>query len=201
MTKIINKWYVSMLFLPIILTYLTNYFDLPLIFSNWKNSIITALIIFILILFYELKILKNCLIEIKSKPKENDKKIVGYLIAILNLNTFQEDICEQNAWYGYTKKSISRIIKFTTESKLIKYKTSDKKLNILISNLTEKLDEFQNYSSLRLFGDREWYVPLKHNLENKDKLEIEVTKMNKMTKLAFFELEKLLEYIKIKEYL
>lgn len=200
MTRIVNKWYFSMIIIPIILTYLTSYFNLPKIFNNWKNSIITSLIILIAILIYELITLKKMLVEQSEKPKDNDKKIVKRLLDGLDLDTFHEDIYEQDAWYGYSKDAISCVMNFTMQSRLIKNKTSDKKLNILISNLTKKLNDFQEYSSIRLFGDRTSYVPNKEN-GTREKIKLESLEMNRMTKESFFELEKLTDYLKKKEYI
>jgi len=56
MAKTLSKWYVSLIVLPIPITYLTNHFSLPLLLSDWKLSIIFSLAITVAILGIELKI-------------------------------------------------------------------------------------------------------------------------------------------------
>ena len=65
MKKILDKWYLSVFIIPIVLTYLTNYVGLPLIFANWEYSIIASITILIGILLYEIITLKR---ELVDKP-------------------------------------------------------------------------------------------------------------------------------------
>ncbi|MDC6387686.1 hypothetical protein PP182_03270 [Maribacter sp. PR1] len=110
MRKILDKWYLSVFIIPIILTYLTNYFELPIIFQNWKNSIITSLVILLGILVYEIITLTKRVKELEEKPKKSDKKIIKELLNTLNIDKFHEDIVRQDAWNGYQREDIYRIL-------------------------------------------------------------------------------------------
>lgn len=111
MKKIVEKWYLSLFIIPIILTYLTSYFSLPDIFKNWQYSIIVSLVLLVSILMYELRSLKKQLNTFV--PKKSDKKIIQKLLKELDLDSFHEEIFEQNSWYGYKKEAISKSISFT----------------------------------------------------------------------------------------
>ncbi|WP_127138002.1 hypothetical protein [Flagellimonas oceanensis] len=119
MSKMLNKWYLSMFIIPIVLTYLTTYIKLPDIFSNWEYSIIASLTILSGILFYEIITLKRELTRLSEKPKKSDKKIVRELLETLNIDKFHEDIVRQDAWNGYHREDIYRIIEFQEKAKLI----------------------------------------------------------------------------------
>lgn len=202
MKKILDKWYLSVFIIPIILTYLTNYFELPIIFVNWEYSIIASLIILIGILLYELNTFKRELERLREKPKKSDKKIVRELLETLNIDKFHEDIVRQDAWYGYHREDIHRIIEFQEKAKLIGYKTSSEMLNKLINNFLSKLDDFTDYSSKRVYGSGDWLIPFKDNpdVHHREKIKNETEKMNELTKNCFIELDKLMEFLKNKEY-
>lgn len=202
MRRILDKWYLGMFIIPIILTYLTSYIKLPVIFSNWEYSIIASLVILTGILIYEIKTLQIELSILREKPKKTDKKIVGELLEILNINKFQEEIVHQDAWNGYHREDIDRIIEFQEKAKLIGYKTSNEKLNSLINRFLFRLEEFTDYSSKRVSGKGNWLVPFKNypKIHSHEKIKKETEKMNEMTHECFAELEVLMEYLKEKEY-
>ncbi|GEM_PF-1883367 len=54
MSRVLEKWYVSLIIIPILLTYLTNYFTIPLLTSDWKIAIIFSLSITVIILLLEI---------------------------------------------------------------------------------------------------------------------------------------------------
>ncbi|MDQ6471913.1 hypothetical protein RB619_14755 [Flavobacterium sp. LHD-80] len=200
MKKILDKWYLSIFIIPIILNYLTSYFSLPDIFKNWQYSIIISLVLLVFILLYELKNLKKQLNVFV--PKKSDKKIIQKLLRELDLDSFHEDIYEQNSWYGYKKDAISKSISFIYKARLIKNRVTDIKLQVLINNFTDKLNEFHEYSSIHLYGGDNYFIPNKDNLsENRSLVEQETKEMNRLAKESFFELEKLVEYLKNIEYL
>uniref|UniRef100_UPI004049BC15 hypothetical protein n=1 Tax=Gelidibacter sp. TaxID=2018083 RepID=UPI004049BC15 len=188
MKKILSKWYLSVFIIPIILTYLTNYVELPIIFANWEYSIIASMTILIGILLYEINTLKRELARLKEKPKKSDKKIVRELIETLNIDKFHEDIVRQDAWNGYHREDIHRIIEFQEKAKLIGYKTSSEKLNNLINNFLSKFDDFTDYSSKRVYGSGDWLIPFKDNpdVHTREKIKKETEKMNELTKKCFY---------------
>lgn len=202
MRKILDKWYLSMFIIPIILTYLTNYIKLPIIFSNWEYSFIASMTILIGILLYELNSLSNQLKIVNEKPKKADKKIVRELLDTLNIDRFHEEIVRQDAWNGYFGEDIHRIIKFKEKAKLIGYKTSNEKVNTLINNFLSKLDDFTDYSSKRVYGRGDWLIPFKENpdIHPHEKIRKETENMNELTKKCFVELENLMEFLRDKEY-
>ena len=202
MRKILDKWYLSMFILPITLTYLTSYIQLPIIFKNWKHSIIASLIILVGILLYEISTLHKDLKLLNDNPKKADKKIICELLETLDIDKFHEDIVRQDAWYGYHREDIHRVIEFKTKATLIGYKTSNEKVNNLITNFLSKLDDFTNYTSKRVYGRGEWLIPFKDNPEIHpyEKIKKETEKMNELTKECFIELENLMFFLRKKEY-
>lgn len=202
MKKILNKWYLSVFIIPIILTYLTYYIKLPIIFENWEYSIIASMTILIGILLYEINNLSKRLKGVNEKPKKADKKIVRKLLKTLNIDKFHDEIVRQDAWNGYYREDIHRIIEFREKAKLIGYKTSNEKVNSLINNFLKKLDEFTEYSSMRVYGRGDWLVPFKDNpdIHPREKIKKETEKMNKLSNESFVELENLMEYLRNKEY-
>lgn len=203
MSKILEKWYVSLFILPIVLSYLTDYINLPIIFSNKEYSIIISLSIIIGILIYEVVVLNKRIKSFEEKLKKVDKKIINELLEILDIDKFHEEIVLQNAWYGYHRDDIHRIIEFQEKSKLIGYKTSNQTVNNLINNFVSALDEFTDYSSVRVYGKGDWLIPFKDNIDKDEqkKIKEETDKMNDMTKKSFIELENLMKYLKEKDYL
>jgi hypothetical protein len=201
MKQILSKWYISMFFIPVLLTYLTNYIKLPDIFSNWEYSIIASLIILIGILVYELKSLKIRFEELNKKPDKRDKKIIRELLNILDLDDFHKEVFEQDAWHGYRKDVIEKIIIFQGEVQLIKNKTSDFELNLLLNNFSFELDKFHEYSGSHLFGGNNYFILNKDTKEAEIKSKEQSEKMNQMTKASFAELEILMEYLRNRKYL
>lgn len=202
MRKILDKWYLSMFIIPIVLTYLTNYIKLPIIFANWEYSIIASMIILTGILLYEIKTLKKELTILREKPKKSDKKIVRELLEILNIDKFHKEIVRQDAWNGYHREDIHRIIEFQEKAKLIGYKTSNENVNNLINRFLNKLDEFTDYSSKRVSGRGDWLVPFKDNpkVHPHEEIKKETEKMNDLTQECFVELEVLMVFLREKEY-
>ena len=203
MRKILDKWYLSMLIIPIVLTYLTDYIKLPIIFANWEYSIIASMTILIGILLFELKTLSNRLKIVSEKPKKADKKIIRELLETLNIDKFQEEILRQDAWNGYYRDDIHRIIEFQEKAKLIGYKTSNEKVNNLINQFLAKLDDFTQYSSVRVSGQGDWLMPFKNNtdIHPHEKIKKETEEMNALTKKCFIELENLMKYLRDKDYI
>jgi hypothetical protein len=195
-----RKWYLSIFIIPIVLTYLTSYFSLPDVFKNWQYSIIVSLVLLVSILMYELRNLKKQLNAFV--PQKSDKKIIQKLLKELDLDSFHEDIFEQNSWYGYKKEAIRKSISFTYKARLLKNRVTDSKLQTFINNFTEKLNDFHEYSSVNLYGGDHYFIPNKDNLkEFRSLVEQETKEMNRLAKESFIELEKLVEYTKNKLYL
>ncbi|MEJ6735401.1 MAG: hypothetical protein QNK67_07215 [Flavobacteriales bacterium] len=86
---------------------------------------------------------------------------------------------------------------------MIGYKTSSEILNNLINNFCSKLDDFTEYSSMRLYGRGDWLIPFKDNPEVNpiEKIKKETEVMNDLTQKCFSELEILMEFLRKKEYI
>ena len=203
MRKFTDRWYLSMLIVPIVLTYLTDYIKLPIIFEKWEYSIIASMTILIGILLYELKSMSHSLKIARDKPKKADKIIVRKLLEILDIDKFHEEIVLQDAWNGYYRDDIHRIIEFQEKAKLIGYKTSNEEVNNLISQFVVKLDDFTQYSSVRVSSQGGWLVPFKDNPEihPHEKIKKETEEMNALTQKCFSELEGLMKYLRDKDYI
>lgn len=155
MNRLLNRWYVSLIFLPALINYLTELIPLPKILGNWQLTLIGSLLIVISILIFELYRLKASL-----SINEKDCDILIKLLNTLNVDLFQKEIFEQDSHYGYLKEPIGNIINFTESSQLLSNRTTDKKLNKLIDNLSDSLDEFTRYSGGQLYGGNDlWYTP------------------------------------------
>lgn len=197
MIKTLNKWYFSLVIIPILITYLTNFFSLPKLFEDWKLTIIFSLSILVIILLIELKIVN----EILSQPDENDKKIIKKLLKKLNLKSFQEDICTVDSWNGYNQDSIHNITKYQYSARLIENKTLDKNLQKLIENFNDKLADFTAFTAHNVSGNNSGFlVPFKDS-NDRDRIKQNCDKMNSLSKIAFHELEILLAYLQSKKYL
>ena len=193
----LNKWYFGLIILPVLENYLTEVVQLPDLFKNWTYTILGILTILIFILVYEIYGLRKENIELKSKPKESDKRIVKTLIDTLDINSFHEKIKEQDSYCGYEKEAISKTIAFSAKAGLISYRTADKKVNELIKKLRVSINDFNGYSSLHLYPNAHFYSPAKGTQEAESARAI----MNKKADVAFEKLTELMTYLKTKNYL
>jgi len=227
MKKILDKWYIGFVILPILINLLTVKLDFPTLLKNWNFTIIGTLLIISLVSIYELAKLKKenknlKLVPIRDSfipidefnklkkendllkfiPKESDKKIVTDLLETLDIIIFQDKICEQSSWYGYEKEAMHRTFEFCEKARLIKYKTADEKLNELIQSLRINLDEFHKQSSTILYSDDDiTYSPDKNNPVEIERAKKIYPEIDKKSKKAFIILTELLDYLKQRNYL
>ena len=201
----LNKWYFGLIILPVLVNYLTEVVQLPDLFKNWTYTFLGILTILIFILVYEIYGLRKENIELKSKPKESDKRIVKTLIDTLDINSFHEKIKKQDSYYGYEKEAIFKTIVFAEKAGLISYRTADKKVNELIKKLRESINDFNSYCSIRLYPDPDgqFYSPAKDNfnLQKAESARAITNKMNEKADVAFGKLTELMTYLKTKNYL
>lgn len=201
MTKILEKWYFSLILIPIIINIITVDLMLSDFLNNWKLTLIGVLVILCSILLYELYNSKNLIKELSSKPKDRDRRIVKELLEILDVQEFEKSIYSQNSWYGYTQKSIRKTIAFSEKSESLDYKTSDNDLNKLIADLANSIFDFNEYASTKLYSEGEFYKPAKENEHNLKITEEATPIMNNMTTKAFENLQVLLKYLRKRDYL
>lgn len=202
MDRLLNKWYFGLIGIPILINLLTNTIGLPDLFKQWDITLIVTLSFLAIILTTELILLSKKLREVKFNPKESDKKIIKNLLATLDIDTFHEDIKGQDSWYGYKKEAIGKTIDFAQDARLISNKTSDKKLNQLLLDSKNAIDDFIAYSSTQLYGNgADWYSPAKDTDFNVEKAKIAQPIMNAKADFAFNKLTLLLDYLRHKNYL
>jgi len=202
MKRFLEKWYMGLIILPILVNILTASLNLQTLLNNWNYTIIGTLIISNLITIYEYKRIKNENIKIKITPKKNDKRIINELLNILDPDTFQDKIAEQSCWYGYEKKAMKKVFGFCEKSRLITYKTNDSRLNKLIQSLRENLENFTEQSSKILYSDNDYSYTIDKTREHEVKRAKEVyPKIDEKTKESLRILEILLDYAKQKDYL
>lgn len=202
MEKIINKWYFGLIAIPILINLLTNTIGLPDLFKQWTTTLIATLTFLTIVLATELILLSKKLREVEFKPKESDKKIIQKLLTTLDIDMFHEDIKDQDSWYGYKKEAIGKVIDFAQDAGLISNRTSDLKLNKLLLDLKNALDDFNSYSSTQLYGNGDdWYSPSKDTDFNVERAKTAQPIMNSKAEFAFTKLTLLLDYLKHKNYL
>ena len=144
--------------------------------------------------FSEIKLLKN-------QPKDSDKKIINDLLSTLDINQFQNEIVEQNCWYGYRKDSIKKISEFCEKTKLLNNKTADETLNNLLIDLSDSLEKFNYLASKVLYSDTEdYYTFNKGNPIEYDKAKNECPKVNEQSERSFKILKEMIDYLKTKNY-
>ncbi len=202
MNKLLNKWYFGLIAIPIFVNLLTNSIGLPDLYKDWRTTVIATLSFSTIIISIELFLLSKKLIEIEFKPKGSDKKIIKKLLNTLDIDIFHEEIKNQDSWYGYKKEAIHKAIEFAQDAGLISNTTSDKKLNSLLLDLKDAIDDFNSYSSSQLYGNGDgWYSPAKDNDINIERAKKAHPIMNSKANFAFTKLTLLLEYLKYKNYL
>lgn len=202
MERILNKWYFGLIVIPILINLLTNTIGLPDLFKEWTLTVIATLSFLTIVLITELILLSKKIREIEFNPKSSDKQIIKKLLTTLDIDTFHEEIKEQDSWYGYKKEAIGKTIDFAKEAGLISNKTSDKRLNKLLHDLKNAIDDFNTYSSTQLYGNgADWYSPAKDTDFNIEKARTARPVMNSKADKAFNKLTLLLNYLKLKNYL
>jgi|GEM_PF-2453104 len=200
MQKLLDKWYLSLILVPITLTYLTEYFSLLYLKTDWNLTIILTLTVATIILIFELIITNQKLNKISKLPKEQDITIIKKLLKTLNVKSFEYDICTNDSWNGYREKSIHNLIDYLHKVKLLAYRTTDAKLNNLLANFNFRLEEFIEYSSCHLYGHEAGFlIPFKYN--DREKAREDAKKMNHLSMLAFKDFEFLILYLKEKKYI
>jgi hypothetical protein len=202
MEKIFGKWYFGLVIIPIIINLLTGYFSLPDLLNNWSFTIIITLIITCFILVFEIYELKKENTSLKLKPKKSDKKIVKELLETLDIISFQDKICEQSCWYGYEKSAIHSANDFCIKVSLLKYQTSDEKLNTMLLELKQNIDLFNSLASPILFSDDQYYYsPDKNTDYNIQRTKEIYPLVDEKSKEALKKLNELLMFLKKRNYL
>lgn len=199
MKRILEKWYIGLVILPILINLITDYFNSSTLLQNWNFTIIGTLVIIVFILSYELIKANKEISNLKELPKESDKKIITELLDVLNINEFQSEIVERSCWYGYKKSSIKRLYKFCEKSNLLQYRTADPILNKYVKNLVASIHDFNDLASTILYGDDDLtYKPDK--AREYEKAKKTYPKVDELSQKAFEVLTEMIDYLKAKNY-
>jgi hypothetical protein len=189
--------YGSVIIIPVLLNILMEIFNFKTVLSDWYITSIIVLATTNLILLYEFIHARKLL----SNAFEIDKKKVSLLLKKLDINTFQGDIVEVDSWHGYRQDAITKIIDFLDNATLLQLKTSDKKLNKLINDFVIQLDEFSTYTARHVVSGKNHFVPIARVETDYETRKEETEKMNKLAGIAYQKLERLMEYIRKKNYI
>jgi hypothetical protein len=135
-----------------------------------------------------------------NQVSEHDIKTIKYLLNILDVDIFQKEIFEQDGWYGYTKDSIHKILNFQEEAGLLKNKIINNDLNGLVKKFLKSLHDFVEISCKAVFGkDGDWYISIHFDKPDQTERRKISNELNKKSKIAFKELEKIITFLKIHE--
>lgn len=198
MKKIIKKWYFSIFIIPIVLTYLTSYFDLPWLIKNWIISAGISIAILFLTFVYEIFSLNR---ELSQKaPKYIDIIIMTKLIRLLDIKSFEEHFVKGDSWYGYPKYSIRTLSEFSTESKILVNKTSDNELNKIIAKLNESIDSLLELTGRHMFLSNDGYMFDTEIDKNRKNAEVIAPQINKKVDLIFKQMNTLRGYLLKRNY-
>lgn len=200
MKKVIDRWYISLIVIPTLLTYLTNYYTLPKLFSDWKVSAIFTLIMLAVILLIELKIKNEEVVKLKNTPNPSDLKAIKRLFKKLDVNAFEEDICNADAWNGYKQNSVNNITAYQYASRLTKNEILDSEIRLAFSNFNYQLEKFTDFTRYHVSGHPAGFlVPFKDVNQEKARADSDI--MNELSSNAHTAFKKLLILLKAKNYL
>ncbi|WP_336827988.1 hypothetical protein [Sphingobacterium multivorum] len=200
MSRVFEKWYVSLIIIPILLTYLTNYFTIPLLTSDWKIAIIFSLSITVIILLLEIKTIYKKQ-QYVSHIITVDTETITRLLNTLDVEMFQQDVCEQDSWNGYKQEAIHNIIDYQYATRLVKNRILNPKIHLLFSNFNDKLNKFTSFTQYHVSGHSLGFlVPFKDS-GDREKVREDSFTMNRLSKEAFQEFEVLIIFLKKNGYL
>jgi hypothetical protein len=193
-----NKYaYGSIILVPILINVITQSIDFKTVLANWYFTLVIILILTILILSYELIYARKLL----SNVKEIDKQKITLLLNKLDINAFQRDIVEVDSWNGYRQDAITRILDFLENATLLQFKTSDDKLNKLMSDFVVQLNEFSSFTAMHVVGGNHHFIPITKKELDFGKRKAETEEMNRLAELAYQKLEILMRYVRKKNYI
>ncbi|MFC1225342.1 hypothetical protein ACFE6N_16150 [Pedobacter sp. BG31] len=197
MKSIIEKWYISLIAVPILLTYLTSYYTLPKLFADWKITIILCLTIFCTILLIELRIKRQDIKLLKSAPKPTDIRAINRLLKKLDVKAFEEDICHNDAWNGYRQDTVSGIIDYQYASRLSKNEILDIDINLALGRFNLQLERFTDFMGYHVSGHPAGFlVPFKDY--DQEKAKIDSDRMNDLSGKAYSDFKALMKLLKEK---
>jgi len=134
----------------------------------------------------------------RKRLSSEDREVIKKLLQTLDVDDFQENIYQQNAWYGYSLESIQKTTSFVKESERISNFIAQKKSRRSVEKIRTLLKEFNQLVIEKMNTKRTSYT-LPKEPDKYSQSEATAIVLNEKTKKIFQELEKFVFYIK-KEY-
>ena len=131
----------------------------------------------------------------RKRLSYEDKEVIKKLLQTLDVNNFQENIYQQNAWYGYSLESIKKTTSFVKESERISNFIAQKKSRRSVEKIRTLLKEFNQLVIEKMNTKRTSYILPKEPDKYSHSEAIAIV-LNEKTKKIFQELEKFVFYIK-----
>ncbi len=154
-----------------------------------------------MILSYELFHINNKLELLKQQPKDSDKNKIQELLSILDVEKFEENICNQYSWYGYEKETFRNVSNFLDHSEKLKYKISNNKLNSILEDFRSDLLEFRNYAGKTLYLEIDCFKPDKNRDNNEESERQKCELIDQKADKAYTKLKNLLRYLNEYNYI
>ena len=131
----------------------------------------------------------------RKRLSSEDREVIKKLLQTLDVDDFQENIYQQNAWYGYSLESIQKTTSFVKESERISNFIAQKKSRRSVEKIRTLLKEFNQLVIEKMNTKRTSYT-LPRESDKYSQSEATAIVLNEKTKKIFQELEKFVFYIK-----
>lgn len=144
MTRLIQRWYISILLIPIIVNLFTNTVSWDTLKTNPTTTFLSLSVILNVILIGEL------LIYMKVNQKENDtfqndKKVLAKLIQTLNLIDNEPILKLTNHVDKLDYKYVNNIKEFLVQTNKLENRVIDKDINMKLNNFKQALNEYLGF--------------------------------------------------------
>ncbi|HAP63667.1 MAG TPA: hypothetical protein DCR93_30645 [Cytophagales bacterium] len=162
---ILKRWYVALLIVPILVKWLSKLVLESPVLSEPKDLALVFSAVVILILAIELS--KRG----ESSLTDHDQKIATGLIRGIDLDSFQQEFFDHDAWYGFREEAILGSTLFVYDTEKFSYKPKNKVLKRRIESLKKALEYFHDYSKNNLYGPRNngWLINIHRGAPYDDK--------------------------------
>lgn len=169
--KIMQHWFVVFVFFPYLV---------PLIFNtmSMEIQIICSLIILCLCLSYEWYRAEKR----NNALRDPDKNTLSRLFSFFDINEFEEKISNTNAWYGYSQRSIRKVIEFTEQLNLPSNQIAKERVAKRLDQIRIALEDFIDFSSKKMYPEREYFVLPKDNEQQYRQSEVNAQIINEKSK-------------------
>lgn len=144
MTRIIQRWYISIILIPIAVNLFTNTVSWCTIINNSSTTILVLSIILNIILIWEffIYVRQN---KKKNDGFENDKTILTKLIATLNLNENETILKSTNHADSIDYNYVKDFKEFLAQTNRLENHINDKFLNQKLSDFRQALNNYLNF--------------------------------------------------------